>query len=115
TGRRPLPDAPTPKQMRVVTGEVARATDIAGAERVIVDTLRASGHPFARIAAKDVVANHADKTVDVTFLVQEGPVATFGTFTVSGTQRLKPGTIEERINIRPGEPYSLERLTKLRK
>jgi translocation and assembly module TamA len=115
TGRRPLPDVPTPKQTRVVTGEVARETDIAGAERVIVDSLRASGHPFARIAAKDVVANHADKTVDVTFLVQEGPVATFGTFTVSGTQRLKPGTVEERINIRPGEPYSPERLAKLRK
>jgi len=115
TGRRPLPDAPTPKQMRVVEGEVARATDIAVAERVIVDTLRGSGHPFARIAAKDLVANHATRTLDVTFLVQEGKVATFGTFTVSGTQRLKPDFVEERIDIRPGEPYSPERLAKLRK
>ena len=115
TGRRPLPDAPTPKQMRVVEGEVARATDIAGAERVIVETLRGSGHPFARIAAKDVVANHATRTLDVTFLVQEGPVATFGTVTVSGTQRLKRNSIEGRIDIRPGEPYSPERLAKLRK
>jgi len=115
TGRRPLPDAPTPKQMRVVEGEVARATDIAVAERVIVDTLRGSRHPFARIAAKDLVANHATRTLDVTFLVQEGKVATFGTFTVSGTQRLKPDFVEERIDIRPGEPYSPERLAKLRK
>jgi translocation and assembly module TamA len=115
TDGRPLPDAPTPKQMRVLEGEVARANDIAGAERIIVDALRGRGHPFARIAAKDVVANHATKTLDVTFLVQQGPAATFGTFTVSGTQRLKRDSLEERIGIRPGEPYSPERLAKLRK
>lgn len=114
TGRRPLPTMPKSKQM-IVTGTVARATDITGSERLIVNTLRDSGHPFARIASKDVVADHAAKTLDVTFLVQEGPVATFGTFTVSGTQQLKPGFIEERIDIRPGEPYSPQRLAKLRK
>jgi hypothetical protein len=31
-------------------------------------------------------------------------------FTVSGTQRLKPGFIEEHIGIRPGEPCSPARL-----
>ncbi|RKE69249.1 autotransporter secretion outer membrane protein TamA [Pseudorhodoplanes sinuspersici] len=114
-GRRPLPTAPTPEQLRLVTGEVARATDIAGAERVIVNSFRDSGHPLARIASKDVVADHATKTLDVTFVVQAGPVATFGTFTVSGTQRLKPGFVEERIDIQPGEPYSPKRLARLRK
>lgn len=114
-GRRPLPTAPTQKQLRLVTGEVARATDIASAERVIVNSFRDSGHPLARIVSKDVVADHATKTLDVTFVVQAGPVATFGTFTVSGTQRLKPGFVEERINIQPGEPYSPKRLARLRK
>ncbi|MDQ8728414.1 autotransporter assembly complex family protein [Bradyrhizobium sp. LHD-71] len=114
-GRWPVPEAPRPTQMRLVTGEIARASDIAGAERVIVKALRDRGKPFAHIAAKDVVADHATKTLNVTFLVHEGPVATFGTFTVSGAQRLKPGFIEERVGIRPGEPYSPERLAKLRK
>ena len=114
-GRRPLPNAPTPKQLRLVTGEAARATDIASAERIIVNSFRDSGHPFARIVSKDVVADHVTKTLDVTFVVQAGPAATFGTFTVSGTQRLKPGFVEERINIQPGEPYSPKRLAKLRK
>ena len=114
-GRQPLPTAPTPRQLRLVTGEVARAADIASAERVIVNAFRDTGHPFARIASKDIVADHASKTLDVTFLVQEGPVATFGSFTVSGTQRLRPGFIEERIDVQPGEPYSPKRLAKLRK
>lgn len=114
-GRQPLPNAPTPRQLRLVTGEAARATDIASAERVIINAFRDTGHPFARIASKDIVADHASKTLDVTFLVQEGPVATFGSFTVSGTQRLRPGFIEERIDIQPGEPYSPKRLAKLRK
>lgn len=113
--RQPLPGAPRPKQMSLVTGEVARSADIAVAERVIVNTMRDRGKPFARIVAKDVVADHATKTLDVTVLVEEGPSATFGAFTVSGAQRLKPGFIEERIGIRPGEPYSPARLAKLRK
>lgn len=115
TDRRPVPDAPRPRQMRLVTGEVAHATNIARAERVIVNALRNRGKALARIVDKDVVADHATRTLDVTFLVQEGPAATFGTFTVSGAHRLKPGFIEERINIRPGEPYSPERLARLRK
>lgn len=114
-GRQPLSTAPTPRHLHLVTGEAARATDIAGAERIIVNAFRDTGHPFARIASKDIVADHATKTLDVTFLVQEGPAATFGTFTVSGTQRLRPGFIEERIDIQPGEPYSPKRLAKLRK
>jgi translocation and assembly module TamA len=115
TSRQQLSDPPRPKRMHLVTGEIARATNIADAERVIVNTLRDRGKPFARIAAKDVVADHASKTLDVTFLVEQGPAATFGAFTVSGAQRLKPGFIEERIGIRPGEPYSPARLAKLRK
>jgi translocation and assembly module TamA len=114
-GRRPLPDAPRPQQMRLVTGETARVTAIAGAERVIVNSLRDRGNAFARIADRDVVADHATKTLHVTFLVQEGPAARFGTFTVSGTQQLKLGFVEERIDIRPGEPYSPARLARLRK
>ncbi|WP_245504496.1 autotransporter assembly complex protein TamA [Aquabacter spiritensis] len=112
---RPLPDPPRPRQLHLVPGEPARASRVLGAEDVIVDRLRDAGHPFARIASKDVVADHANDTLNVTFRVDPGPVATFGPFTVSGTETLEPGFVAARIDIRPGEPFSPERLTALRR
>ncbi len=79
-----------------------------------MDFFRQSGHPFARIDGKDVVADHATRKLNVTLLVAPGPVATFGRFTVEGADFLPPGFIEERIEIPPGTLYSPRRLAALR-
>lgn len=113
--RRPLAEAPTAARLRLVSGEPARATSIVHAESMIVDHWRRTGHPFVRVVDKDVVADHAAKSVDVTFYVSPGPVATFGRFTVSGADFLTPGFIEDRIEIPPGTPYSPEVLDRLRR
>ncbi len=115
TAGRPLADPPTPRQMRVVAGEPARANLAIDAENVIVSRLRDAGHPFAKVVSKDVVADHATNTLNITFRVAPGPIATFGPFTVSGTQSLPPNFVADRIDIRPGEPFSPQRLTDLRK
>lgn len=115
TAGRPLPDPPTLRAMRLVAGEPARAGNVLEAENVIVTRLRDAGHPFAKVAGKDVVADHADITLNITFKVAPGPLATFGPFTVSGATSLPPNFVEERIDIRPGEPFSPERLTNLRR
>ncbi|WP_029004721.1 autotransporter assembly complex protein TamA [Azorhizobium doebereinerae] len=112
---RPLAGAPSPREMRLVPGQPARATAVTAAERIIVTALRDQAHPFARVDGKDVVADHATHTLDVTFHATPGPVATFGPFTVSGTKTLDPGFVTARIDIRPGEPYSPQRLEDLRK
>lgn len=114
-GRRPLPDGPSLRRMGVEPGEPARAERVARAEAVLVDFWRDRGHPFARIASKDVVADHATHRLNVTLMVAPGPVATFGRFTVTGADFLTPGFIEERIDIPPGTLYSPQVLTRLRK
>ncbi|WP_244644110.1 autotransporter assembly complex protein TamA [Azorhizobium oxalatiphilum] len=112
---RPLMDGPSLKAMRLEAGQPAKATLITSAERTITTTLRNAGHPFARVASKDVVADHANRRVDVTYYVDPGRPATFGPFTVSGTKTIKPEFILSRVDIYPGEPYSPERLDALRK
>jgi len=97
------------------SGEDARAGRITSGERVIVEALRNQGYALARIVDKDVVADHATGRLDVSYVVEPGAPARFGSFTVSGTSGLKPEFIAERIDIRPGEPYSAERLAKVRK
>lgn len=115
TSGRPLPDPPTLRAMRLMPGEPALAGQVLGAEDVIVSRLRDAGHPFAKVAGKDVVADHATGLLNITFKVAPGPVATFGPFTVSGTSVIKPSFVSERIDIRPGEPFSPRRLADLRR
>jgi translocation and assembly module TamA len=113
--RRPIPDGPSLSKLGLEPGQPALADNVVRAEAILVDFWRDQGHPFARIADKDVVADHAAKKLNVTLLVEPGPVATFGRFTVSGADFLTPGFIEDRIEIPPGTPYAPERLTRLRK
>jgi translocation and assembly module TamA len=113
--RRPMPDLPDFEDSGLIEGEVALSPAIAGAERIIVKDLRDKSHPFARIASKDVAADHATLRLDVTLLVDQGPIAGFGRFQVSGTEGLDPEFVQSRIDIEEGEPYSPKRLEKLRK
>lgn len=113
--RRPLAEAPTPRALRMETGQPARADAIVAAEATLSNHWRERGYPFARIADKQVVADHATHRLDVTLLMDLGRPATFGDFTVVGADFLPPGFIEDRIEIRPGEPFSPERLQALRK
>ncbi|WP_371345825.1 autotransporter assembly complex family protein [Ancylobacter sp. IITR112] len=113
--KRPLAQAPSLARLRLEPGEPALATAIVRAESAVVDHWRNLAHPFARVAEKEVVADHKTQKVDVTFFVAPGPVATFGRFTVTGADFLTPGFIEDRIEIAPGTPYSPEVLDRLRR
>ncbi len=112
---RPMPDVPDIEDSDLIEGEVARSPAIAGAERIIVNDLRHKGHPFAKIASKDVAADHNTLRLDVTLFVDAGPRAGFGRFQVSGTEGLDPEFVVSRIDVEEGEPYSPKRLEKLRK
>ncbi|MGE0006391.1 MAG: autotransporter assembly complex family protein [Parvibaculaceae bacterium] len=113
--RRPIDDIPDIEDSGLVEGDVAASPAIAEAERIIVRDLRDRSRPFARIAGKDVVANHNTLRLDVTLIVDRGPIAGFGRFRVSGTEGLDPEFVASRIDIEEGEPYSPKRLEKLRK
>ncbi|MFG1479404.1 autotransporter assembly complex family protein [Xanthobacter sp. V4C-4] len=113
--RRPLADAPTQRALRMETGQPARADAIVAAETSLSNHWRQMGYPFAKVADKQVVADHASHRLNVTLLVSTGRAATFGDFTVVGAGFLTPGFIEDRIEIRPGEPFSPERLAALRR
>lgn len=113
--RRPIADMPSARQMHMEAGTPARATVVVAAQDMIVAQLRDQAHPFAQVVTKDVVADHATLQLNVTFNVAPGPVATFGPFTVSGAPSLPPDFVSQRIDIKPGEPFSPARLDALRR
>ena len=74
-------------------GAVARSGAILDAEGRLVELWRQRGYPKARIAARDVVADHRTQTVDVPLVAEPGPAATFGAIEVTGTERMDPAYV----------------------
>lgn len=112
---RPLAMAPTLKSLRLLPGEEAKSTSILDAEGRIAEFYRKEGHAFAKVVDKDVVADHATNLVNVTYVVSPGPAVAFGQVTVSGTEKVRPSFVQERVRIIPGEMFSPQRLADTRK
>ncbi len=86
-------------------GAVASSRRIIAAEQQIVAALHARGYPLARIASREIVADHATNTLDVTLVADPGGRATFGRVTVSGTERTDPAFVERQAMIPEGDQY----------
>ena len=112
---KPIADVPTLRSLGVVPGQTARSSAILAAESRITGFYRDRGYAFARIADKDVVADHARRIVDVDFYVATGNLATFGPVTVSGTEQLKKSFVVDRVRIVPGETFSQKKVADTRR
>jgi translocation and assembly module TamA len=112
---RPLPMAPTLRELGIEPGSDAKSTTILDAEGKIADYFRKEGHAFAKVVDKDVVADHASNLVNVTYVVSTGPAVAFGQVTVAGAENVRPSFVEERVRIIPGEMFSPQRLADTRK
>ena len=67
---------------------------------------RKLGHPLAAVTQRDIIANHATRTLSVSLDVTPGPVADFGQVEVVGTTRVNPRLVERRAGIDSGDLYS---------
>jgi translocation and assembly module TamA len=92
------------------SGEIARSSVILAAEQLALEAWRQQGHPKAAIVTRDVVADHASNSVDVTITVNPGPLAAFGEVTVSGTERLDPDFVRRQTGLVVGEEYDPDEL-----
>lgn len=84
------------------------------AQQLVIASQR-QGHPYAKIAGQDIIANHAASTVDVTLVLTSGPRAVLGAAAVTGADRLDRDFIARQADIPPGVPYSPDVLEQARK
>ncbi|MEQ8307438.1 MAG: autotransporter assembly complex family protein [Hoeflea sp.] len=92
------------------TGEIARSTAILDAEEALIKQLKASGHPLAEVAGRDVVADHSSDVIDVSLTVDAGPVAPFGQTAVDGAESVDADFIAMMAGVPEGEQYDPETL-----
>ncbi|KRA50444.1 autotransporter assembly complex protein TamA [Devosia sp. Root635] len=86
-------------------GEIAKSSVILRAEQLALEAWRQQGYAKAAIATRDVVADHATTTVDVTISVNPGPKAAFGAVTVIGAEALDPEFLRRQTGLTEGEEY----------
>jgi translocation and assembly module TamA len=99
----------------LVPGAPATSSSIRAAQAALVDYWRGKSRPLARVVEVRPVVDHAAKTMDVSLLVDPGPVAGFGDVSVTETGDIPPEVIRSFIYLEPGDPYSPKSLTDTRK
>lgn len=92
-------------------GDAGSLTILKAGDKMVVD-FKNDGHPLAKLDKRDVVADHATNTVDVSLKIDSGPVAPFGNVGVTGQKSVDPDFIKRYARINEGKPYSPDDLKK---
>lgn len=86
-------------------GEIARSSVVLKAEQLALEAWRQQGHAKAVVVTRDVVADHATNTVDVTITVNPGARAAFGDIAVTGTENMDPDFVRRQTGLAVGQEY----------
>lgn len=105
---------PTPGELGVLPNAPALADAIAAGDGTALALLRERGYPAPKVAKRDVVVRHAQRTVDVTYHLDAGTRARFGPLREEGLVRVKPIVIESLVPWEVGAVYDQRPLTTLR-
>jgi len=97
-----------PASYGLVPGGDASSTAILKAENLMVRALKEEGRPLARVAEREVIADHDTKTLDVMMALAAGPVAPFGDTSVEGTEAVDAEFTAYMADIERGKTYSPE-------
>lgn len=110
----------TPQDLGLTAGAPAKSSLIIDANEKLLEAWRSAGFPLARIADKDISADHARNVVDVRIDIDPGPPAVYGWVGVSGAPTLDHETILDQSKLTSGSIFrpadlkrARDRLTKL--
>jgi len=105
----------SPESIGFANGEVARSTLIVRAESLAVEAWQQLGYPEAKVADRQVVADHKTNTVDVEIKVEPGRRATVGPLRVSGTDRMDPDFVAQQTGLAVGAEYDPDDIRRAQK
>lgn len=99
------PQLPQPSDLSLKPGTRYNAKKVLEAEAKILDILGNSGYPHPKIADRQITADHATNTVNITFMVDPGRRAVFGTTQIGGLENLVEDYVRNRILWHQGQIY----------
>lgn len=114
-GEAPLPEVviAAEQAMALRRGAAGKAADVLAAEGRIVATVQKRGYADAAPAPREVIVDHADRTVRPTFRIVAGPRVLLDGVTVEPAGRTNPAWVEGLAPWKPGEVYDPEDVAEL--
>ena len=113
-------DAPAPKAqadafaaVKLKPGAPGRAAEVVAAEGRVVGALKHDGYADAAPAPREVVVDHADRTVQPTFNVEAKSLVKLDGIKVESTGRTNPKWVATLAPWRPGDVYAPEPVAEL--
>ena len=106
-----VPTAPgTELPAAFAAGSPARTATLRAAVSAAVAGWRSAGHARARIAAQDLVVDHAAGTLSADIAMDPGPLVTFGALIPKGQVRVRPERIVEIAGLPTGARFDPDRI-----
>lgn len=105
---------PSAHELGLSPGKPYAAQTILNAQDVIVTKLGENGHPFPKVQQRKITAENSANRINVTYVIDPGPTATFGETTFSGLDVVSQTYTEGMIPWKQGDPFDSRLLTKAR-
>ena len=86
------------------------AADIRQAQNRLLRYFRENGYPFPVITHRQVVVDHANQSVSVTFEVAPGESARFGELQIQGLEKVKEQAVRIRLPWEEGDRFDLREM-----
>ncbi len=94
-----------PLDLGIIYNTAALPKMIIDAEKALIQLMAKKGFPLGRIVKRNVVADHATKTVEVTLFVDSGPRVLFGPINITGNVDVDEAFIRKKIAWCEGDLY----------
>ncbi|MBX3480443.1 MAG: outer membrane protein assembly factor [Caulobacter sp.] len=99
--------------MALRRGAPGRAEDVIAAEGRILSAIQQRGHADAKAMPREVIVDHADKTVRPTFRIDAGPLVRLDSVVLDYQGRTRPEWIARLTPWKPGTIYAPDELAEL--
>lgn len=103
-------ELPDPASVGLRAGERTPAQAIIDAQGKILGGLAKDGFPFAKIVKRDVLVDHAEHAVSVTYRLQPGPRARFGATKITGLVSVDEELVRKKIPWQVNDLYNADLL-----
>lgn len=105
----------TPEEIGVQKGAPALAKELLESEKKLIELLKKSGYPFAKVVKSSYLVNGKTKTLNVKLEVDPGRLCKFGKVTTTGLNNVSEELITKHLKWKKDELYSVEKVDETQK
>jgi translocation and assembly module TamA len=101
---------PSLEKLKIAPGEPAVSQTILDAESTLLARILAQGHALAKFGQRQAIVNHETRVMDLTLVVEPGPVVRFGQVRIAGLKTVNESAVRRRLPWQAGEVITPKRV-----